>query len=119
MRAQELEDRLIKFAVSIVKLSDTMPQTISSRHLAGQLLRSGTSSALNYGEARGGESRKDFIHKTKIVLKELRESFICLKIIHEAGFYDNEALQFSLKENNELISIFVKTTATAEKNSSG
>ena len=82
----DLEDRLIDFAVMIVEICENMPDTKASNHLAGQLIRSGTSPALNYGEAQSGESRKDFIHKIKIVLKELRESYICLKIIYRSKF---------------------------------
>ena len=85
--------------------------------MAGQLLRSGTSPSLNYGEAQGGESRKDFIHKIKIVLKELRESYVSLKIIKRARLHDSEEkINIGLKENNELISIFVKSAETAQKN---
>jgi four helix bundle protein len=73
MNKFELEDRLVDFAVLIIDIVDNLPNTKAGNHLAGQLVRSGTSPALNYGEAQSGESRKDFIHKIKIVLKELRE----------------------------------------------
>ena len=76
----ELEERLIDFAVSIIQIADTVPKTHAGKHLAGQIVRSGTSPALNYGEAQAGESKKDFIHKMKICLKELRETIINLKI---------------------------------------
>jgi len=82
MNKFDLEERLINFAVLIVEIEGTMPNTRAANHLAGQLLRSGTSPALNYGEAQSGESRRDFIHKIKIVLKELRETYVCLKIIY-------------------------------------
>jgi len=73
-------------------------------------MRSGTSPALNYGEAQSGESRKDFIHKIKLVLKELRESNICLKIIYRTKLYKTEErIQLALNESNELIAIFVKS----------
>src|SRR4030042_4124108 len=102
MNKFDLEERLINFSVLIVEITDSMPMTRSGNHLAGQLLRSGTSSALNYGEAQSGESRKDFIHKIKIVLKELRETFICLKIINRAKLLSsNEKIQIALKENDE------------------
>jgi len=77
MNKFDLEERLINFAVLIVEIEGTMPNTRAANHLAGQLLRSGTSPALNYGEAQSGESRRDFIHKIKIVLKELRETYVC------------------------------------------
>ena len=117
MNKFDLEERLINFAVSIVEIDETMPNTRAGNHLGGQLLRSGTSPALNYGEAQSGESRKDFIHKIKIVLKELRETFICLKIIHRTKLFKSEEKIISaIKESNELISIFVKSASTAQKN---
>lgn len=117
MNKHDLEERLINFAVLIVEIVETMPEKRTANHLAGQLLRSGTSPALNYGEAQSGESRRDFIHKIKVVLKELRETFICLKIIYRTKLYCSEdKLKFALNENNELISIFVKSAETAQKN---
>jgi hypothetical protein len=73
-RADELEERLVDFAVRVVKLSARLPRTPAGRHMAGQILRSGTSPAPNYGEARGAESSADFVHKLRIVLKELNEN---------------------------------------------
>ena len=70
----DLEDRLIEFAVRIIALIESLPKTKVGKHVGGQLLRSGTSPAPNYGEAQGAESRSDFIHKMKICLKELRET---------------------------------------------
>jgi four helix bundle protein len=116
-REFNLEDRLIDFAVDIIKLSETIVNTKAGNHLSGQFLRSGTSPALNYGEAQSGESRKDFIHKIKVVLKELRETLVCLKIIFRAKLYNEEVLiQKVLKECNELVSIFVKSVDTAQRN---
>jgi four helix bundle protein len=113
----ELEERLINFAVMIVEICENMKDTKASNHLAGQLIRSGTSPALNYGEAQGGESRKDFIHKIKVVLKELRESYVCLKIIYRSKLHkSDEMMKLAMNENNELISIFVKSAETAQKN---
>ncbi len=113
----DLEERLIEFAVLIVRICEEMSDSRAAVHLSGQLIRSGTSPALNYGEAQSGESRKDFIHKIKIVLKELRESYICLKVIYRSKLYGSEEqVKKALKENNELISIFVKSTETAQKN---
>jgi len=117
MDKKDLEERLINFAVSIIELTNEMPDKKSANHLSGQIIRSGTSPALNYGEAQSAESRKDFIHKIKIVLKELRETFICLKIIERSRLYKNrQKLDKLLLENNELISIFVKSIETAQKN---
>ena len=73
-KADELEERLIDFAVRIIKLSASLPKTPAGKHIAGQILRSGTSPAPNYGEARGAESHADFVHKLGVVLKELSAS---------------------------------------------
>lgn len=117
MDKKKLEDRLIDFAVLIIEIVNEMPNTKAGNHLSGQLVRSGTSPALNYGEAQSAESRKDFIHKIKVVLKELRESFVCLKIIYKARLFKTKIkIEAALKENDELISIFVKSVETAQKN---
>ena len=117
MNKFDLEERLINFAVLIIEIASELPNTKVGNHLSGQLVRCGTSPALNYGEAQSGESRKDFIHKIKVVLKELRETFVCLKIIYRAKLYKSEKkMQKALKENDELISIFVKSVETAQSN---
>ena len=117
MNKFDLEERLIEFSVLVIEIVNEMPKTRARNHLSGQLVRSGTSVSLNYGEAQSGESRKDFIHKMKIVLKELRETFVCLKIIHRTKLFKTESkIGKLLKDNNELISIFVKSIETAQKN---
>ena len=111
-----LEDRLIDFSVAIIKLVESLPHSRSAFHLGGQLLRSGTSPSLNYGEARSGESKNDFIHKMKICLKELRESLNCLKILYWARLYKTEKDVIDLiNECNELICIFVISINTASR----
>jgi len=108
---------LINFAVLIIEIANELPNTKVGNHLSGQLVSSGTSPALNYGEAQSAESRKDFIHKIKVALKELRETFVCLKIIQRTKLYKSEKkMQTALKENDELVSIFVKSVETAQKN---
>ncbi len=117
-QAFDLEKRLICFAVDIVKIVESLTNSRASSHLAGQLIRSGTSPALNYGEAQSSESRNDFIHKFKIILKELRETDICLQIIYQLKLCKNEDLIISTKtENSELISIFVASLRTTRANS--
>jgi four helix bundle protein len=112
----DLEERLIDFAVAIVLFVESLPWSRTSIHLGGQLLRSGTSPCLNYGEAKSGESKNDFIHKMKVCLKELRESYNCLRILHRAKKYKSEQVVIDLiKECNELISIFIKSIVTASK----
>ena len=116
MDRYELEERLIEFSVLIIEIVNEMPNTKAGNHMSGQLVRSGTSVSLNYGEAQSGESRKDFIHKMKIVLKELRETYVSLRIIHRSKLYKNEyKIIKAKKENDELISIFVKSIETASK----
>ena len=117
MDKYDLEKRLINFSVLIIDIVNEMVNSKAGNHLSGQIVRSGTSVSLNYGEAQSAESKKDFIHKMKVILKELRETFICLKIIHQSKLYKNEGkIIEAKKENNELISIFVKSIETARKN---
>ena len=113
----DLEDRLIKFSVSIIAIAKEIASDYTGKHLANQIVRSGTSASLNYGEAMAAESRKDFVHKIKIILKELRETFVNLKIIHLSKIYRKEKNIITAKnECDELISIFVSSQRTAEKN---
>ena len=112
----DLEERLIDFAVAIIRFVEKLPGKKSAVHHGGQLLRSGTSPSLNYGEAKSAESKNDFIHKMKICLKELRESHNCLRILHRAEiFFNEQEIQSMIIECNELISIFVKSIVTANK----
>ena len=114
-QADELEDRLIDFAVRIVKLSASLPRTSAGKHIAGQIMRSGTSPAPNYGEARGAESHADFVHKVHIVLKELNETSIWLRVIERSRILKPELLTEIIQENNELCRIFTASLATARK----
>ncbi len=116
-RKYDLEERLINFAVRIINVAEALPQTRAGNHISGQLLRCGTAGAPNYGEAQSAESRKDFVHKIKIVLKELRETKIWLKLIQRKRLAKNALeVEYLLKECDELISIFVTSVKTAEKN---
>lgn len=112
-RANDLEERLIDFAVRIVNLSANLPKTPAGRHIAGQILRSGTSPAPNYGEARGAESHADFVHKLRIVLKELNETSIWLRIIDRSQLLKKELLGDIMGENRELCRIFTASLKTA------
>jgi four helix bundle protein len=117
-RKFDLDDRLIDFAVDIIHVCDNIKPTKAGNHLSGQLVRSGTSPSLNYGEAQAGESPKDFIHKLKVILKELRESKNCIRIIAKADLYQGEKSDLNrvLKECMELIAIFAKSIETTQKN---
>jgi len=116
-RKFDLEDRLVEFGVKISEIVELLPNNRSGNYIANQLIRSGLSPALNYGEAQSAESRSDFIHKMKIVLKELRESSVSLKIIKRLSLLkQQEKLAPIMDEVQQLISIFVKSIATAQKN---
>jgi four helix bundle protein len=110
----DLAHRLIKFAARIGKVVDAIPDTRLGRHIAGQLVRCGTSPAPNYAEARGSESKKDFIHKMGICEKELRESQCWLELITCAELLPESRLSPLLDESDELIAIIVKSIATAK-----
>ncbi len=113
----DLEERLIDFAVLIIEISESLNNTRAGNHIAGQIVRSGTSPAFQYGEAQSAESRNDFIHKLKILLKELRETLVALKIIKRVSLSKKmEIIDRGMIECNELISIFVKSIETAKKN---
>jgi four helix bundle protein len=114
MTSQELEDRLIDFAVTIIGVVEVLQNTKAGNHIAGQLIRSGTSPAPNYGEARSAESRGDFIHKMEISLKELRETMIWLKIVSLKSMVASKVVVAAISECDELIAIFVSSTRTAD-----
>jgi four helix bundle protein len=116
-RTFDLEERTTKFGSAIIRYVDRMPATLAGRHLAGQLIRSGTAPALHYGEAQSAESRKDFIHKVKIALKELRESRVNLNMITGSGIMKEDVDHTWLStEISELIKILAKSVRTAEDN---
>jgi four helix bundle protein len=113
-QGDDLARRLIGFAARIGKIVDALPDTRLGRHVAGQLVRCGTAGAPNYAEARGSESKKDFIHKMGICLKELRESQCWLELIALAELLPETQLSPLLAESDELIAIFVKSITTAK-----
>ena len=116
VKRYDLEDRLIEFAIKIIELVEELPKNRAGNHIAGQLIRCGTSPALNYGEVQSSESQKDFVHKMKVILKELRETNICIKIIKRKPLIKQpQKLDKIIKECNELISIFVSSIRTAQK----
>jgi four helix bundle protein len=112
----DLEDRLLEYSVRIIKIVEQLPSTRAGNHVAGQLLRSGTSPYPNHGEAQAAESSKDFIHKLRISLKELRETQRWLKLIHRVPLIEKpDAIGSILEETEELIRIFVTSIKTAER----
>jgi four helix bundle protein len=112
----DLKERLIDFCVRTIRVAESLPNTKTGNHFRGQLLRSGTSPAANYAQAQSAESRSDFIHKIKIVLKELRETEVWLTLITRASLIKSEIrLQPLLQECDELIAIFVQSVKTAQQ----
>ena len=109
----DLEDRLIDFTLRVDEIVESLPSSKLGNYIGSQLIRCGSSPALNYGEAQSAESTKYFIHKLKVILKELRESRICLKIIQKKPLLKPERLNAIIQENNELIAIFLKSIDTA------
>ena len=113
-QANEVEERLIDFAVRIIKVANALPKTSAGKHIAGQLLRSGTSPAPNYAEARGAESRADFVHKLKLALKELNESCVWLRMICRAKLLKEQLLSELIDENEQLCRIVNSSVKTAK-----
>ncbi|WP_242203108.1 four helix bundle protein [Aestuariivivens insulae] len=120
MKTSDLEDRIIDFAVDIIDITEYIKNSYAGSYYGNQIIRSSGSPALNYGEARSAESHKDFVHKMGICLKELRESYNCLRIIKKANLYfgNEEQINKVIDENNQLISIFVASIKTSKNNNS-
>jgi four helix bundle protein len=115
-RVYDLEERLLEFAAAVLRLVRELPKDRESNHVAGQLLRSGTSPLPNHGEAEAAESPADFIHKLKLCLKELRETKRWLLLILRVPLLSRStATDALLQETNELIRIFVASIRTATK----
>jgi len=110
----DIADRLMDFAISIIKIVTKLNKNFVEKHIAGQLLRCGTSSGANYEEARGAESRKDFIHKMGVVLKELKESRFWLKLLYKSKIMATSEVKSTLNECEELCAIIAKSIVTAK-----
>jgi four helix bundle protein len=114
---EQMSERMLEFAVRIMKMESNLCKTYSGKHIYGQLFRSGSSTGANFEESVAAESRADFIHKTQIVLKEARESNYWIRLIKKTNMItDNDnTLKFLLPENYELIRIFSKSLVTAKQ----
>jgi four helix bundle protein len=115
-RRFDLEERLLEYAVRIIRLVDALPATRAGRHVADQLLRCGTSPLANHGELQGAESRKDFIHKLGICLKEIRETRRWLRLVHRVPLIAPSKVEPLIAETESLIKIFAASIRTAERN---
>lgn len=113
-RGDILSERLLDFTVQLIKLVNYLPKTAVGRHVGGQILRSGTSPGANYEEARGAESRADFIHKLGIVLKELKETRFWLKLIYRTEILKLQLIEPLMKECDELCAVIAKSIVTAK-----
>ena len=117
MSKNDLEDRLLQFTVEILQLAEQLPNTKTGSKISSQIIRSSTSSSLNYAKAQSAASRKDFVSKLKVVLKELRKTNINLKMTDASALLpDSDLLVDMLKETDELIAIFVTSVRTAMQN---
>ena len=116
MKGDDIAARLVALAVVVVKLVDELPDTPAGKHVAGQLLRSGTSPGANYEEARGAESRRDFVHKMGITLKELQETRYWLCVVSGANLTSNNSLEEALVEVDALCKIVGTSKRTATMN---
>ena len=118
MRNQDVDlgKRLLRFGAEIIKITTALEKTYTSRHIAGQLVRSATSAGANWEETCGAESRADFIHKMQIVLKELRESLYWLRLIRESKLLASPEhdIETALHEAKELTNIIGKSIVTAK-----
>ena len=114
LKGDDISERLLNFAVRMVKLAAALPRNQIGRHICGQLVRSGTSAGANYEEARGAESRKDFIHKVGVSLKEIRESLYWLKLIEKAALLSPQRMADILMEADELTRILAQCIITAK-----
>ena len=114
-KGDQLSERLLDFVVKNIRVADGLPKTISGRHIGSQLTRAGTSCGSNYEEGCGAESRSDFIHKMSIVLKELKESRLWLRLIHRTQMLSQKDILPVIGECEELCAVIGKSVSTAKK----
>jgi len=115
-RKFDLEDRLVDFACMCLDICELLPHTKAGQNLEYQLSKSSTAAALIYGEAQAAESAADFLHKIKLVLKEIRESGVNLKIIKRKPLSTNQKVETTFNESKELMAIFLKSIETVKNN---
>lgn len=114
----DLEERLLNYAARIIRMRERIKTSAAGSHVAQQILRSGTAALPNHGEAQAAEANRDFVHKLKLCLKELRETFRWLLLIQHVPLVEHPArITPLLNETDELIRIFVASIKTAQRNS--
>jgi four helix bundle protein len=114
MDRRDLDERLLTYGARVIKLVESLPRTLAGRRIGDQLLRSATSAGANYEEARGAESRSDFVHKMQVALKELRESHYWLRLLMKAEILPVDRLADLLDEATQLRAILSKSVATTK-----
>ena len=114
-KGDDLEERLIDFAVAVIRFTTDLPKSDAAKHISSQLLRSGTAGAPNYTEGRGAESSKDFVHKLRIALKELNETRVWLKIATRSGLANPEDTKEVNRECDELCRILGASIQTTRR----
>jgi len=118
-KANEIHQRLINFGARTTRVAKMLPRTDEGRYISQQLMRSGLAAAANYAEARAAESRADFIHKLRIVLKELNETKSWLEQIVANGLFSRDKMAGIVAENQELVWIIAASIKTARGGSDG
>lgn len=118
-RKYDLEERLIEFGVQVCGIAQSLPGTFIGTHIAHQLVRCGVSPGANYGEAQSAESRRDFIHKLKMCLKELRETQVWFRYAQRLELAEPGSLEDAIQESDELTAILVKSIETTKRNDTG
>jgi four helix bundle protein len=114
-RVNRLHQRLIEFGARTTRVAKVLPRTEEGRYISQQVMRSGLAAAANYAEARAAESRPDFIHKLRIVLKELNETKSWLEQIVANGLVSRDKMGAIIAENQELCFIIAASIRTARR----
>ena len=112
-KGEDIADRLVEVAARVVKVVDALPQTPAGRTIGAQLLRCGTSPGANYEEARGAESRADFVHKIAVALKEMQETRYWLRLVSRAELIQSDRMDSLVDEVEQLCLILGKSAVTA------
>ena len=115
IRGDDIAERMLLFSARIIRLTNALPRSFAARHIAGQIVRSGTSPGANYEEARAAESSRDFVHKLGICLKELRETLYWLRVIAQSGLLPKSKVEEIIGEADELCRIVAASILTAKK----
>ncbi len=118
MRGDDIAERLLDFATETLLVVVGLPKSLEARHVARQLIRSGTAGGAHYEEARGAESRADFAHKALLAAKEVGESVYWLKLIGRARLSRRPTISHAIGEGRELVAILKASARTVRKRAS-